>query len=198
METPLTLLYTYDLRGDLALLPHLFTVIQQRRRGLKGERVLLVDLGASCDPIVWPCGITEGRAPLLVLDAMGFDVANVQGVLTPDVRDKLAEQVTIALVDDEHVHLQDDVLFALRPQAEIAGMQVMLRPERETRLDDSLLRLGRVRAGQVGYVRLHGSRLVDRGVDTVRANTLVDPTIAGTVDFVISEARYYERKQGDA
>ena len=68
MEQDLNFLYTSHLRGDLDLLPRLYTFLaglQRRRAG----RTLKVDAGYACDVSAWHCAQTGGRSALLVLDA---------------------------------------------------------------------------------------------------------------------------------
>jgi hypothetical protein len=195
MEAPLTLFYTGGIRGDLALLPRLHSFIRGWRREI-GGRVLLVDLGESCAPEVWPCGITEGRSTLLVLDAMGFHAANVSGVLTSESRAKLAGQVTLALVDDEHPHRENGIVFTARHGVDDAPLCVVLTPADETILTGHILTLAGVQAGQVGLAQVTDGALTRHEIHTMLPETPPDPTIAGTVDFVIAEARQYENKRG--
>lgn len=196
MEAPLNILYTGNIRGDLHGLPRLFSFIQQRRHALpQGERLILLDLGMSCVPEVWPCGVTQGRSTLLVLDAMGYHVANTSGVLPPLSRKKLVDQVSIALVDETHFHTDDGIFYTLQPQAGRPNLQLILSPAAETALHDKRLFLAGVEKGQLGQVRLHNGLLTDVEIHPLPASIPANPTIAGTVDFVESEARYYEKKQ---
>jgi hypothetical protein len=69
---PITVLYTVGLRGELRILPYLFTLIKAELAAPPGP-VVLVDLGESCRQD-WPiCRATEGRATLVALDGMGYD-----------------------------------------------------------------------------------------------------------------------------
>jgi len=77
-EPTVTVLCTANLRGDLALLPRLHTLIQAQRRTSAGP-VFLLDLGDTCAAEAWVCRATRGRAPFLVLDAMGYDAAIIGG-----------------------------------------------------------------------------------------------------------------------
>ena len=70
----MTLLYTAHLAGEIALLPRLFTLIGQERRAAAGP-VILLDMGDTCAVESWVCRATQGRAPFLVLDSMGYDAA---------------------------------------------------------------------------------------------------------------------------
>lgn len=69
---PITILYTVGLRGELRILPYLFTLIRAQMAAAPGPTVL-ADLGESCR-MDWPiCAATEGRAALVALDGMGYD-----------------------------------------------------------------------------------------------------------------------------
>ncbi len=195
-----SLIYTYNIRGDLALLPRLYTFI----RGLRLPGSLLVDLGKSCDAEAWHCAITQGRSVLFALDAMNYHAANVQGVLTAASRQKLAESAMLALVDDSHPHQHADLSFTTRlhsasPTADgNPHLTINLTPAHSTHIEASVLHLAPVECGQVGFVRWHGDTLLEHGIHTMPAKTPPDATIAGAVDFVIAEARYYQdRHQGE-
>ncbi len=79
MEKPLslTLRYSAGIGGDLALLPRMFTLIQQLR-ARANQPALLLDLGGTCADSVWHCRATGGRSALIVLDGMGYHAANVE------------------------------------------------------------------------------------------------------------------------
>ena len=100
MDEPLslTLLYSGEIAGDLALLPRLYTFLQ-RLHPPQQQPTLLLDLGGSCANSAWHCRETGGRSTLIVLDGMGYHAANVAGALDREGRDKLAENVTMGLVD---------------------------------------------------------------------------------------------------
>src|SRR5688572_24616875 len=112
MDSPITLLYTHNLRGDLSLLPRLHTFIKQLKAlevddeddvmlclvQPQTRRTLLIDLGGSCAPDVWHCAVTGGRSMLMVLDAMGYAAVSAAD-LTPDAREKLADTAQMRLVD---------------------------------------------------------------------------------------------------
>lgn len=207
METPLslTLRYTAGIAGDLALLPRLHTFLQ-RLKAAEGHGALLLDLGGSCADSVWHCRATGGRSALIVLDGMGYHAANVEGALDADNRAKLAQQVTLALVD-RHNHWryrqasEREVIVALRPAAPDERLQILLEPAASTRLDGKILRLQAVSRGQVGeaVVDLGGNpRLVSATAHTMPADTPPNPSIAGAVEFVEAEARFYQRQQSEA
>lgn len=191
-----TILYTYNLRGDLAILPRLHTFVQTLKRDLP-QSVYLIDLGRSCVPDVWPCDVTQGRSTLLVLDAMGYSVAQVTDVLTPASRAKLTEQVMVALVDDDHPHVTDTIRFLSHPPDERDDkLTVVMTPAVNTRFDGHILTLSPVEKGQIGLVRTEGEQLIHE-VYTLPENTRIDATIQGAVDFITSEARFFEKKRGN-
>ncbi|MYD11280.1 MAG: hypothetical protein F4X02_14715 [Chloroflexi bacterium] len=206
MDTPLslTLHYSAGIAGDLALLPRMFTFLQ-RLGAADSARALLLDLGGACSDAVWHCRATGGRSALIVLDGMGYHAANVAGALDAANREKLAEQVTMALVDGErdwayHVPpLRDpSIVVALRPRECAARLQIALTPAAETRIDGNCLRLRGVEAGCIGeaVVDLRGRpQLVSATTHTLPADTPPNPSIAGAVEFVEAEARFYQRQQ---
>lgn len=231
MAASVTLLYTANLQGDLALLPRLFSFIRQLRAYYSEEAVtlceddpapacardtiLLLDLGDSCAPDVWHCQVTGGRSTLLALDGMGYDAANVQGILNDEGRTKLSDMVRLMLVDDAHPWTREDV--ALTTDADFAAaallspsssspspsltsaLTVQLMPAAATHLEGNTLTLASVSAGQVGVARVCMKRtpyeLEEHTIFDLPRQTQPDPTIAGIVDFVLSEARYFQKKQ---
>jgi len=203
METSLTLFYTYRLRGNLALLPRLYTFLRRlREQYAEAGHVLLLDLGESCADDVFPCALTGGRSTLIALDAMGYDAANVSSQLSPEVRQQLETMhFQMVLVDAEHAYQKDGISARVVPGECISAGQfcIDLNPASETRLDGSVLQLAEVAQGQVGVAALDMSEQAVR-LTAVRALDVPrdvphDPTIAGTVEFILSEARYLQRKQ---
>ncbi len=206
MDAPLslTLLYTAGIAGDLALLPRLHTFLQRLKPG-DTRNTLLLDLGGSCSDAVWHCRATGNRSALIVLDGMGYHAANVEGLLDAENRAKLAQRVTLALVDRQNewlCHLspaaEGGIVTRLQPVENSAWLQIMLKPSESTCLEGKVLRLQGVYAGQVGEaaVDMRGeSSLVSACIHVMPADTPPNPSIAGAVDFVLSEARLFQRKQ---
>ena len=200
----LTLLYTAGIAGDLALLPRLHTFLQ-RLKPAERQGTLLLDLGGSCADSVWHCQATGGRSTLIVLDGMGFHAANVDGALDSENRDKLAEQVTMALVDERHdwqYHLpplrDPSIVATLRPQDSAARLQIMMMPAENTRIEGKVLHLQGVSAGQVGEAKvdLRGTpRIASATVHDLPPETPPNASIAGAVEFVEAEARFYLKQQ---
>ena len=209
MEKPLslTLRYSAHIAGDLALLPRLYTFLQ-RLGAADGGGALLLDLGGTCSEAVWHCRASGGRSTLIVLDGMGYHAANVEGALDADNRAKLAGQVTMALVDARHdwtYHVpparDPGIVVALRPRLlnGAARLQIALAPAAETRIDGNALHLRAVDPGCIGeaVVDLRGGpRLASARVHTMPSDTPPNASIAGAVEFVEAEARYYQRQHG--
>ncbi len=203
MEAPLTILYSHRLRGDLALLPRLYTFIER----LKAEhsepgRALLLDLGDSCASEVFPCALTGGRSTLIALDAMGYDAANVRGALAQDDRARLeAMFLNITLIDEAH-HLEKHGAVVGHPTASAASaLYVEIDPAETTTLANGRLRLAGIDGGQVGMARLDGDdvsgwRLAAQGVFTMPPDVRPTPTISGIIEMILSEARYAQKRQG--
>jgi hypothetical protein len=204
MDADLTILYTAGIRGDLALLPRLYTLLR-RLKAQQAGRVLLLDAGQACDPGVWHCAATGGRSALLVLDAMGYAAANAADFLTDEGRARLAQNrlVLVALRPGES-WMQTGIVVTTdeTPPSEPYELHIILRAAGQTRLENRTLRLSALAAGQVGLARIGGSGL--NGYPMLRqteqialtASVLPDPTITATVDFVLSEARQYGQKRG--
>ncbi len=200
----LTLLYTAGVAGDLALLPRLHTFMQ-RLKPAERQGTLLLDLGGSCADSVWHCQATGGRSTLIVLDGMGFHAANVEGALDSENHEKLAEQVTMALIDerrDWQYHLppvrDPSIVATMRPLDSAARLQIMMMPATITRIKLNVLHLQAVHVGQVGEAVVDlsgGPRMVSANVHDLPPETPPNPSIAGAVEFVEAEARFYLRQR---
>lgn len=214
MDAPLSILYTHDLRGDLEMLPRLYTFIKQLRAQAQrfeddsdvmvcqvqppARRTLLVDVGNCCAGNVWHCNITGGRSMVIALDAMGYDAVMTAGMLFPTSREQLEATVQQRLVYAGHPVERGGVIFAFAPLRDVSGLQLVMQPRAEAALEGTLLYPAALRAGQVGILHLTpsgGLRLSAHHVFDLPPNTRPDPTIAGAVDFVLGEARHYQKKQ---
>lgn len=223
--TPITLLYTAALEGQLALLPRLFTCLRQERVSASGP-VLLVDLGRSCVPGAWLCDSTGGRGMLVAMDAMGYDAFHIgpldmlymqpamvnqlrQIILTP-----LAAGPWIATVHRAELTFtfanaaqlpstntdSSDLLIGLRLSDRRQVEAIWQQSRRVLLLDGGAVEtsplLGRLDAELLPtppYIRMLDHRFL-----TLSGEELPDPTIAGVIEFVESEARYAERKRSQA
>ena len=185
MHSRLTILYTHNLRGDLDRLPRIYNVL----RSLKGEgRTLLVDLGESCDPDVWHCTATDGRSVLIALDGMGFHAANITGVLSAESREKLSEQVSLELLAENTPFVDES-----------SGITINLSAQEKTTFADGVLSLQHIQTAQIGEAILTDDPLSlhSATVHDVPPTTPKDPTIAGVVDFILGEARFFQKRQSD-
>jgi hypothetical protein len=179
------ILYTQNLLGQIDMLPRLFTFLREVRKKYAAEKTILLDLGDACSAEAWHCGATEGRSMLIVLDAMGYQAANVNGYLSDEGRTKLTGVIAMTLLNESQSFVDEN------------GLGILVAASDKTELrNDGTLSLVKVMAGQVGVV------LLEQGITTnevlmMPAKTAPEPTIAGVVDFVLSEAKYYGRKKGE-
>src|SRR5579859_7956394 len=101
----LTVLYTACLRGRLEALPRLYTLIKHERATVRGLSITL-DLGESCTPDKWICGVTGGRALLVAMDSMGYDACYIDRAdplaSDPVTFGKLHDMLLTPLVTDDH------------------------------------------------------------------------------------------------
>lgn len=195
-----TLLYTASLNGQIELLPRLYTFLRTLRSEF--QPALVIDLGDACAADVWHCADTDGRSMLIVLDGMGYTAANARALDAED-QERVRGQSVMALVDAEHPHIEQDCLFALTPTQGDGHLCVLMQPDAITSLDGNVLRLQAVSGAEIGVARVamspDGSSLLSAETRLLPAGTAPDATIAGVVDFVLAEARYYgKRKMGES
>lgn len=204
----ITLLYTANLAGDLGLLPRLFSLIQRERRTAAGP-VFLLDLGDSCALEAWICRATQGRAPLIVLDGMGYDVALVGGperVPIPLISlQQLSGRIMMGVVPWNRVYdlARQGVTFRV-----VAGhgpvppgppvVWVDRSHDSLPSVGDDVVTLGDVEQGGLARVDIAWPdwRVQETSILTLRASVPADPTISALVEFVQDEARHYMQQQG--
>ncbi len=203
MTSPLTIFYTYNLRGDLARLPRLYTFFQHLRQRV-ATQPLLIDLGNSCAPDVWHCAATEGRSTLIVLDAMGYHAANVIGVVDAAKRDDLRGSLGLGLLDERRSWrynippVQDaDIVVAAVPVPALK-LCIVAAPAAQTTLQNRTLNLASPENNALGMVQLDVSMqtILHTEILSLPSGLKPDPTISATVDFVEDEARFYQNKRG--
>jgi hypothetical protein len=195
----LTIIYTANLRGNLNLLPRLYTLMRQLSYP---GRVMRLDAGAACADTIWHCQVTGGRSTLLVLDAMGYDAANVTGYLTLTGRERItANLLNMRLLDETTSWHENGIAVTAGSIPDGPhDLHVVLAAHPTTTLDGKTLYLASVDAGQVGIAQVDRAEgngrltLQLHEIRTMPATTLPDPTIAATVEFVLSEARYTQRR----
>lgn len=203
MTSPLTIFYTYNLRGDLARLPRLHTFFLQQRQRF-AIPPLLIDLGNSCVPDVWHCSTTEGRSTLIVLDAMGYHAATVIGVVEEAKRDDLRSSLSLGLLDERRSWrynvppMQDADLVVAAVAVPALKLCIVAAPAAETSLENRVLMLESSQNDAIGMVQVDVSTqtILHREMLSLPSGLKPDPTISATVDFVEDEARFYQKKRG--
>jgi hypothetical protein len=211
----LHILYTANLRGNIELLPRLQTFLRQLKSLPLDEgddvmicavqpvarQALLLDLGDSCSSEAWHCAATNGRSMLMGLDALGYQAAHVSAGVDAETRARMRNNLMeMALVDAENPYEGADMLITADTSLTSMShaLQIVLTPTARTHLHENVLFLASVQAEQVGAV--HVGWLDNR--PKIQAHTIFDlpptiapdPTIAGIVDFILSEARQYQRR----
>ncbi len=191
----MNIIYTHHLNGHLDHFPRLFTHIKAISARLS-PKPLLLDLGASCHPIQWHCEATDGRSAFIVLDAMGYDAVNTQGLLTSSSYTKLKTQVSMRLVHDAQPHIVNNVVLALSPVSSqgIWMPKICMSASDKTVIRDDWLYLTNIAGDEIGIVQIDGDN-IHHQVEKIPANTIPDPTISGVVDLVLAEARLYGNKK---
>lgn len=173
------ILVSAHIEGDLAYFPRLHTALQALHKGFDGQSYL-VDTGAACASQAWICEATEHRAPYIILDAMGYDLAFADDLSGENLQ-KLAQQTSLQIL-------------SAGQKGALAGFGI---EQGEPALKADALYLPQPERYTIFQMTLEGQSLRSMTFLPFPETTLPDPTIAGTVDFVVSEARYYQRKSGD-
>ena len=203
MPDKLTLFYTQHIAGDLALLPHLYTFMQALRPQYAAHP-LIVDLGDSCQPDVWPCDVTGGRATLVVLDGMGYHAANVDNLLEAGSRQRLKNVISTAMIDANNLWRYDvpperdeGIIVSLQPTPAMR-LNIALAAADQTQLAGKTLHLQAVRKAQVGVVQVDlqrdDPRLALHEVFTLPSGLKPAPTISAAVELVEDEARFLQKR----
>ncbi len=203
-----TLLYTANVQGELALLPRLFTLAQQQRRAAADSPVFLLDLGDSCALSAWVCQATHGRAPFLVFDSMGYDAALIGGgervPIPPSALRRLVANLVMPIVVWNRARtLQKrgvEIVLATGNAPAPAHMpMVRVDRTRETlpAIGESEPTLGDVPQGALAHVSMSWPdwRVQAATLHTISAQTPPDPTIAAVVELVEEEARAYTQRE---
>lgn len=201
--TVVTVLYTANLRGTLGLLPRLFTLIQQERRTASGP-VLLLDLGDTCAADVWVCRATQGRAPLLALDGMGYDAAVIGGPeevpIPPDALRQLVGRLGLRiLIWNRAISLtRRGITLGIA-----AGEALLPAPSPGVRVDRAAPTLpalhtvpavlGDVPQGHLARVDLRWpeAEVTAAALRAITAGTPPDPTVSALVELVEGEAAQF-------
>jgi hypothetical protein len=217
--TAVRLLYTAALEGRLAVLPRLFTRIQQERTSAPGI-ALLADLGRSCAPGIRICDATSGRAMLVAMDAMGYDVFHIgsQDMLytQPGVVEQLTGVIQTQLAAGPwtgtvsragkvfvfasrlNVPGPADLTIALR-LGEQAVIEAAWDGSRRTLFLDAGWTTSEPLLGRLDMVLMPESPYIEitsQAQLSFPPDLQPDPTIMGVIEFVESEAHHAEQKRG--
>jgi hypothetical protein len=217
------LLYTASLAGRLDLLPRLMTRIRQEKSRIAGP-ALLVDLGRSCSPDIWICDATDGRGMLVAMDAMGYDafhigaadmlytqpatVDSLRGVVqTPfaagpwfgtvsrkGLKFHFASRVDVIPPDADPADLTIALQLGTNPRADVEGYEDYRLLSLDAGWTSSEPLLGRIDIALTPaspYIFI-----VSQVQLSISDDLMPDPSIAGVIEFVESEARHAERKRG--
>lgn len=205
--TTLTVLYTANLEGRLSILPRLFSVIQRERQQAGGP-VFLLDLGDTCARDVELCRQTEGRAPFLVLDGMGYDTAVIGGPektpIPPSALRRLHDRMVMPVVIWNRVRefSKRQVSFWVAPGDGVpAEAEYVLRVDRssdEVSAPGSPPVIRDVAYGWLGRVRITWPEWRVETADRVPVpvDAPAEPIISTLLDFVTHEARVSAQQQG--
>lgn len=202
-----TVLYTANIRGDLSLLPRLFTLIQEHRQA-QDSPVFLLDVGDTCTPDAWVCRATQGRAPFLVLDSMGYDAAVIGGreqipIPPPALRQLVGDMIMPVIIWDRAKSLtkRGVTLFVAPGSAEPTGLEPVIRIDRTTdalpQPGDPSPVLGDVPHAHLARVDMHWPAWAVKtaSIWALPPQTPIDPTIAAVVELVEAEARHIMQGQ---
>ncbi|MCD4685391.1 MAG: hypothetical protein K8S97_05605 [Anaerolineae bacterium] len=210
----ITVLYTANLRGALHLLPQLSTLIQGVRRVAEGP-VFLLDLGDTCAKDAWVCQATQGRAPFLVLDSMGYDAAviggNEQVPIPPSALRQLVQHndmvMPVIIWQRPKTLTKRGVQFTVLPGI-VAANATSSNEAPALRIDRGAATLPDVGSshpvlGDVPQGHLAGIDIAWPAWTVQHAKLLaleatipIDPSIAAVVELVESEARQQAQKHG--
>jgi len=176
------------------LLPRLARLLWHLKRTATGiTRVF--DLGDACSPTNPLCEWTEGRAVIIVLDAMGYDAIHVNGYLSENAYEKLAENyLNAVLVHAEQSYTDDLLQFGAHPLPNKLHIPIPASPPPP--VDSPLLRLPSLSAGQIGRVVVtleEGQPISHYTLFELTPDVLPEPTIVATLNFVMDEARYFQK-----
>lgn len=204
----ITVLTTANLRGAVDTLPRLATVILRERRAATGL-TLLLDLGDTCAADAWICRVTQGRAPFLLLDAIGYDAAFIGGEdtpIAPEVFHRLRDRIVMPLFlwnrVSELTRRGQQFIFAAGRAAlpdAAPGFRITRAEPALARFEAGVIHLGDVPAGCLGCVEIRWPEQVIESLRTVPLDCgePADPTIAAVLELVTEEARLHAQQRGE-
>lgn len=173
--------------GDLNYYPRLQTAIKQLRADFGDKRPLLLDMGGAGSETEEVCRATENRAPLIVLDGMGY-VAAIADDLPGEYFEQMQGLLQMALILPGRAWQLGECPFPMARDSRLLAAAWR----------DGLLALPYPPKGTLFHIRLGEDQAIE--INEARpfeaASLPPDPSISGVVDFVRDEARYYQRKGG--
>jgi len=202
-----TIFTTANLRGAMDLLPRLASLILRERRAARGI-TLLLDLGDTCSPDAWLCRATQGRAPFLLLDAIGYDAAFIGGEdvpLPPDAFRRLRDRIVMPLFLWHRVSelTKRGHVFAFAAgraalPAGSPGFHINRQQPAPAVAEGRTIILGDVPHGHVAQItiELPDWTLVDAHLIALDPAEPSEPTIAAVLELVTDEAHTYAQQQG--
>lgn len=199
MDKRITILYTHNIRGKLDHLPRLATLIQQVK-AQTDERVLLLDAGDCCHKAQPLCQQTEGRAAVILLDAIGYDAVNVTEYLSPASYERLeANYLAVELVNGTRSYTAAGIEYGTNPGAEPSWLHIALETDAVIGIHEQTLQLQTLNAEQLGVIRIKqngtSTEIVEFRVLQLADNVQPVSHISGTLDFIREEAAHYEKQK---
>lgn len=203
------LIYTANLRADFERMPRIFTTIQNMRQGFgtAPHPFLLMDIGGAWSNNVWESRVTEHRAPYLLLDAMGYHVARADGLDLGAIMG-LQTVVQTRLIDDTVLfHWQwRDIQIAVGAQAKLKDKPSIGWSMKEQSPSSSDTVFYETNGQKLiifplnehfGYLEIEWPSMMVRSAKQIAFDDHAkpDPTVMATIEYVQSEAQFYDRKQ---
>lgn len=185
----ISILLTAQHRGDLRYLPRLASRLKALRQGASS---LLIDSGGAWSAEDALCQITENRAPYLAMDAMGYNLIFADG-LSPQNRERLLAMMQARL---QPQHESATLILPEGQALQVRADAALSQPH----FDGDMLHLHQPPTGTIQPITLdlESGQLSLDDLISVGMKPLPDPTISAVVEFIASEARYYQKKKGDS
>jgi|GEM_PF-4796365 len=186
----ITLFITAHSACDTDYLPRLYRIIQEAKSGLETP-YFMIDTGQAWSADGWLSLATEHRAGYFIMDAMGYNAAFADG-LGDDGWQRAQPHMQLKLIPpDATAILTYQQQYRFRVRRDVTLMEVII--------DDGVLVLPMPPKGTLALVQitLDSMTIQQKSVMMVTELTLPHPTIVGAIEFVESEARYYQKKRGD-
>ena len=197
----LSILYTQNIRGDLQLLPRLYTFLQNLKRQYAPD-ALLLDTGNACTNDVWHCEVTKGRSTVTVMDAMGYHAVNVADFMGDSERDSLAGSLSTGLISKRHMWryfvppVRDEDIVIAGQATPAIKLCIVAAPAEKNLLENRMLHLKSVNKGEVGLLKvdMREMTILEETVSGMPEKMKPDATIAASVELIEEEARFTQKR----